>query len=216
VIGIPVPIFFALLLNEARNLLFKRFVQTVTLFPHFLSWVVYGGVMVMFLAPGGVIAEAVNGVGLNGNSLLVDTNLFRWILVVTDVTKTYGFNAILYLAAMTAISPDLYDAAKVDGANRWGQMRYVTMPGIAPVIVVVLILNLGAVLDAGFEQVFVMYNPAVYSVADIIDTYTYRTGLVDGRFSIATALGLLKGVIGLVLIVGTNQVVKRLGYNTIW
>ncbi len=216
VIGIPVPIIFALLLNEVRFTLFKRGLQTVTLFPHFLSWVVYGGIVILFLAPGGIIAEAVELIGINGNTLLVDTRYFRGILVVTDIMKTFGFSAILYLAAMTAISPDLYDAARVDGANRWAQMRYITLPGVTGVMVIVLILNLGNVLDAGFEQVFVMYNPAVYSVADIIDTYTYRIGLVQGQFSMATALGLFKGVIGLVLIVGANQIVKRFGHSTLW
>ena len=216
IIGMPVPIIFALLLNEIRFTLFKRGIQTVTLFPHFLSWVVYGGVMVLFLAPGGIIADVAEIFGINGNTLLVDTRYFRGLLVITDIMKGFGFSAILYIAAMTAISPELYDAARVDGAGRWQQMRYITLPGIVGVIVIVLILNLGQILNAGFEQVFVMYNPAVYSVADIIDTYTYRIGLVQGKFSIATALGLFKGVIGFVLIVSANQIVKRLGQPTLW
>ena len=215
-IGMPVPIIFALLLNEIRFALFKRGVQTVTLFPHFLSWVVYGGIMVLFLAPGGIIADLVGAFGINGNTLLVDTRLFRGILVVTDIMKGFGFSAILYLAAMTSIDTELYSAARVDGANRWQQMRFITLPGITGVIVIVLILNMGQILDAGFEQVFVMYNPAVYSVADIIDTYTYRIGLVEGKFAIATALGLFKGIIGFILIVASNQFVKRLGHSTLW
>ena len=216
VFGMPMPIIFALLLNEIRFVLFKRGVQTITLFPHFLSWVVYGGIMVLFLAPGGIIADFAASFGINGNTLLVDTRLFRAILVITDIMKGFGFSAILYLAAMTSIDVELYDAARVDGANRWQQMRFITLPGIVGVIVIVLILNLGHILDAGFEQVFVMYNPAVYSVADIIDTYTYRIGLVQGRFSVATALGLFKGVIGFVLIVASNQFIKRLGRPTLW
>ncbi|MBZ0301394.1 MAG: ABC transporter permease subunit [Anaerolineae bacterium] len=216
IIGMPVPIIFALLLNEIRFTLFKRGVQTVTLFPHFLSWVVYGGIMVLFLAPGGLVADLVQGFGINGNTLLVDTRYFRGILVVTDIMKGFGFSAILYLAAMTSIDTELYDAARVDGANRLHQIRYITLPGIAGVIVIVLILNLGHILDAGFEQVFVMYNPAVYSVADIIDTYTYRIGLVEGKFSVATALGLFKGIIGFILIVSSNQFIKRSGQATLW
>ena len=152
----------------------------------------------------------------HGNTLLVDTRLFRGILVVTDIMKGFGFSAILYLAAMTSIDTELYSAARVDGANRWQQMRFITLPGITGVIVIVLILNMGQILDAGFEQVFVMYNPAVYSVADIIDTYTYRIGLVEGKFAIATALGLFKGIIGFILIVASNQFVKRLGHSTLW
>lgn len=216
VIGMPIPIIFALLLNEIRFVAFKGAVQTVTLFPHFLSWVVYGGVMVLFLAPGGIISDFAAIFGINGNTLLVDNRLFRWILVITDILKGFGFSAILYLAAMTGIDIALYDAARVDGANRWQQMRFITLPGITGVIVIVLILNMGSIMDAGFEQVFVMYNPAVYSVADIIDTYTYRIGLVEGRFSIATAFGLFKGIIGFVLIVTSNQIIKRLGRPTLW
>ncbi len=215
-IGMPVPIIFALLLNEIRFVAFKRGVQTLTLFPHFLSWVVYGGIMVLFLAPGGIISDLAATFGINGNTLLVDKRFFRGILVITDILKGFGFSAILYLAAMTSIDTELYDAARVDGANRWQQMRFITLPGITGVIVIVLILNMGHILDAGFEQVFVMYNPAVYSVADIIDTYTYRIGLVEGRFSIATAFGLFKGVIGFILIVTSNQIIKRLGRPTLW
>jgi putative aldouronate transport system permease protein len=215
-IGLPFPILFALFLNEIRFTPFKRVVQTVTLFPHFLSWVVFGGIMILFLEPGGIIAEIAKVFNVNGNTLLIDTRYFRAILVITDIIKSFGFNAILYLAAMTAISMDLYDAARVDGANRWQQMRYITLPSVSGVLVIVLILNLGHILDAGFEQIFVMYNPAVYSVADIIDTYTYRIGLVQGQFAIATALGLFKGVIGFVLIVAANRFVKRMGRQTLW
>lgn len=215
-IGLPFPILFALFLNEIRFTPFKRVVQTVTLFPHFLSWVVFGGIMILFLEPGGIVAGIADIFNFNANTLLIDTRYFRAILVITDVIKTFGFNAILYLAAMTAISMDLYDAARVDGANRWQQMRYITLPSVSGVMVIVLILNLGHILDAGFEQVFVMYNPAVYSVADIIDTYTYRIGLVQGQFAMATALGLFKGIIGFVLIVAANQFVKRMGRQTLW
>jgi putative aldouronate transport system permease protein len=215
-IGLPFPILFALFLNEIRFTPFKRVVQTVTLFPHFLSWVVFGGIMILFLEPGGIVAEIAKVFNINGNTLLIDTRYFRGLLVITDVIKSFGFNAILYLAAMTAISTDLYDAARVDGANRWQQMRYITLPSVSGVMVIVLILNLGHILDAGFEQVFVMYNPAVYSVADIIDTYTYRIGLVQGQFAMATALGLFKGIIGFVLIVAANQFVKRMGRQTLW
>ncbi len=216
VAGMPVPVIFALLLNEVRLTIFKRSIQTVTLFPHFLSWVVYGGIMVLFLSPGGIVSEIAKVFGINGNTLLVDTQYFRGILVITDILKGFGFSAILYLAAMTAISPDLYEAARVDGANRWQQMRHITLPSISGVFVIVFILNMGHILDAGFEQIFIMYNPAVYSVADIIDTYTYRVGLVQGKFSIATALGLFKGIIGFILIVGSNQFIKRRGHSTLW
>ena len=216
VLGMPVPIIFALFLNEVRLGVFKRVTQTLTYFPHFLSWVVYGGLMVIFLSPGGALANIMESLGQPDPRLLSNASTFRAVLVVTNIMKEFGWNAIIYLAAITAISPTLYEAATMDGANRWQQMRYITLPGIRGVIVILFILNLGHILDAGFEQVFVMYNPSVYSVAEIIDTYVYQIGLVSGRFSLATAVGLFKGVIGMILILSSNQILKRLNMPTIW
>ena len=216
VLGMPVPIIFALFLNEVRLGVFKRVTQTLTYFPHFLSWVVYGGLMVIFLSPGGALANIMENLGQPDPRLLSNASTFRAVLVVTNIMKEFGWNAIIYLAAITAISPTLYEAATMDGANRWQQMRYITLPGIRGVIVILFILNLGHILDAGFEQVFVMYNPSVYSVAEIIDTYVYQIGLVSGRFSLATAVGLFKGVIGMILILSSNQILKRLNMPTIW
>jgi putative aldouronate transport system permease protein len=216
IFGMPVPIIFALLLNEVRFAFFKRITQTLTYFPHFLSWVVYGGLMVIFLAPGGALANIMENIGQPDPRLLSTASTFRGVLVVTNIMKEFGWNAIIYLAAITAISPTLYEAATMDGANRWQQMRYITLPGIRGLIVILFILNLGHILDAGFEQVFVMYNPSVYSVAEIVDTYVYQIGLVSGRFSLATAVGLFKGVIGMVLILSSNHILKRLDMPTIW
>jgi putative aldouronate transport system permease protein len=216
IFGMPVPIIFALLLNEVRFAFFKRVTQTLTYFPHFLSWVVYGGLMVIFMAPGGALANIMEGLGQPDPRLLSTASTFRGVLVVTSIMKEFGWNAIIYLAAITAISPTLYEAATMDGANRWQQMRYITLPGIRGLIVILFILNLGHILDAGFEQVFVMYNPSVYSVAEIVDTYVYQIGLVSGRFSLATAVGLFKGVIGMALILSSNQILKRLDMPTIW
>lgn len=216
IFGMPVPIIFALLLNEVRAIYFKRITQTLTYFPHFLSWVVYGGLMVIFLAPGGALSNMFAAVGWPDPRLLSNESSFRGLLVVTNILKEFGWSAIIYLAAITAIDPALYEAAMVDGANRWQQMRYITLPAIRGVIVILFILNLGHILDAGFEQVFVMYNPSVYSVSEIIDTYVYKIGLVSGRFSLATAVGLFKGVIGMILILASNQILKRLDMPTIW
>jgi putative aldouronate transport system permease protein len=217
VFGMPIPIIFALLLNEVRHLFYKRIVQTVTYFPHFLSWVIYGGIMLMLLSPSGVVPQILEALtNERWNRLLADTRYFRTIIIATGILKEFGWSAILYLAAMTAIDPTLYDAARVDGANRWQQIRHITIPGIMGVITIVLILNVGHILDAGFGQIFVMENPSVYSVVDIIDTYIYRIGLVDGEFSRATALGLFKGVFGFILIVSSNQIIKRMGRPTIW
>jgi putative aldouronate transport system permease protein len=216
VFGMPIPIIFALLLNEIRWLAFRRVSQTLASFPHFLSWVVYGGLMVIFLAPGGAFANTLAALDLQDPRLLSTPETFRSVLVVTEILKEFGWSAIIYLAAITAIDPTLYEAAMVDGANRWQQMRHITLPAIRGVIVILFILHLGRILDAGFEQVFVMYNPSVYSVAEIIDTYVYRIGLVSGRFSLGTAVGVFKGVIGLFLILSSNQVLKRLRMPTIW
>lgn len=216
ILGMPVPIIFALLLNEVRSAYFKRITQTLTYFPHFLSWVVYGGLMVIFLAPGGALSNMFASVGWPDPKLLSNESTFRGLLVVTNILKEFGWSAIIYLAAITAINPALYEASMVDGANRWQQMRYITLPAIRGVIVIIFILNLGHILDAGFEQVFVMYNPSVYSVSEIIDTYVYKVGLVSGRFSLATAVGLFKGVIGMILILSSNYILKRLDMPTIW
>lgn len=216
IFGLPLPIIFALLLNEVRLMSFRRVSQTLASFPHFLSWVVYGGLMVIFLAPGGAFANTLAGLNLADPRLLSTPTTFRSVLVVTEILKSFGWSAIIYLAAITAIDPTLYEAAMVDGANRWRQMWHITLPAIRGVIVILFILQLGRILDAGFEQVFVMYNPSVYSVAEIIDTYVYRVGLVSGRFSLGTAVGVFKGVIGLFLILSSNQVLKRLRMPTIW
>lgn len=216
IFGLPLPIIFALLLNEIRLIAFRRMAQTLTSFPHFLSWVVYGGLMVIFLAPGGALPNTLMAFGLEDPRLLSTPATFRGVLVVTEILKNFGWSAIIYLAAITAIDPTLYEAAMVDGANRWRQMWHITLPAIRGVIVILFILQLGRILDAGFEQVFVMYNPSVYSVAEIIDTYVYRIGLVSGRFSLGTAVGVFKGIIGLLLILTSNQVLKRLKMTTIW
>ena len=212
----PVPIIFALLLNEVRKAMFKRFVQTITYFPHFLSWVVFGGLMVTFLTPSGVINDVLVLLGYEPINFLASTTYFRTILVVTEALKTFGWGAIIYLAALTGIDTSLYDAAMVDGASRWKQMSNITLPGIMPTIALMFIIQLGHVLDAGFEQVYVMSNPSVFSVADIIDTYVYRMGLGKGNFSMATAVGMFKGVVGFVLIITANSLIRRLGQRGLW
>ncbi|MHB8644198.1 MAG: ABC transporter permease [Thermomicrobiales bacterium] len=212
----PIPVIFALMVNEVRFSAFKRTVQTVTTFPHFLSWVIFGGIMLTFLGPRGVIPGLATHLGVNASTLLSDPRHFRSVLVVTHILKEFGWNAIIYLAALATIDVSLYEAARVDGANRWQQMRHITLPGIRAVMVLLFILDLGNALDTGFEQVFVMYNPSVYSVADIIDTYVYRTGLVNGAYSLATAIGVFKGICSFALIYVANHIVKRTGEPTLW
>ncbi|NHN28873.1 ABC transporter permease [Paenibacillus agricola] len=216
IFGFPVPIIFALLLNEVRSVLFKRSVQTITYFPHFLSWVVFGGIVVTFLTPSGIINGVLKAFGMSSINFLVDQQFFRPMLVVTGIMKDFGWGAIIYLAALAGVKPELYASARVDGADRFQQMLHVTLPGILPTISLMLIINLSHMLDAGFEQVFVLMNPTVYEVGDIIDTYVYRMGLEKGQFSIATAVGLFKGVIGFVLIVSANTLLRKLDQRSIW
>ncbi|MCZ8511651.1 ABC transporter permease subunit [Paenibacillus filicis] len=215
VFGFPVPIVFALLLNEVKHYFFKRSVQTVTYFPHFLSWVIYGGIVIDFFGPTGSITTLLKGWGIQLN-VMNDPALFRPMLVATGTLKEFGWGAIIYLAAIAGIDPHLYDAAKVDGARKLRQIWHITLPGIRPTIVLLLILQMGHILDAGFEQVFMLYNGAVLGVADIIDTYVYRVGLLDAKYEIATAVGLFKGAVGAVLIVTANYFIRKLGEKSIW
>jgi putative aldouronate transport system permease protein len=214
--GFPVPIIFALLLNEIKHVLFKRTVQTITYFPHFFSWVVYGGLFVAFLSPLGVINGFLVDFGLKPIEFLTDSSYFRPMIIISSVLKEFGWGAIIYLAALTSIDPHLYEAATVDGAGRWRRMVHVSLPGLASTAIVLFILQLGYLMDAGFEQIFVMSNPSVYGVADIIDTYVYRIGLQQANFSEATAIGLFKGVVGFIFIISANYIIKKNGQNAIW
>ncbi|WP_240414140.1 ABC transporter permease [Paenibacillus periandrae] len=212
IVGFPAPILLALLLNELRLVRFKRAVQTVTYLPHFISWVVIGGIAVDLLSPNsGIVNKALEVLGLQPVFFLSDERLFRWILVYSDVWKEAGWGAIIYLAALIGINEELFQAATVDGAGRLRQIWHVSLPGIRSTIIVLLLLRLGHVLDAGFEQVLVMYNPVVYDVADIIDTYVFRVGLGTMQFGLTTAAGLFKSVIGCVLLLLANYLARKMG-----
>lgn len=203
VFNLIIPIIFALLLNEIRKTLFKRSIQTLVYLPHFLSWVILGGILLdMLSTDGGIINNMLNTLfGIDPIFFLGDGNWFRFTVVISDVWKDFGYGAIIFLAALAGISPDLYEAATIDGANRFKQVLYITLPSLIPIIVVVATLALGNTLNAGFDQIFNLYNPLVYDKGDIIDTYVYRMGLLGGQYSFATAVGLFKSVIGFVLIV---------------
>jgi putative aldouronate transport system permease protein len=199
--GLLAPIITALLLNELRLRIIKSSVQTIIYLPHFLSWVILGGIMIEILSPSrGIVGNALELVGLEPVYFLGDNSWFPWVLIGSHVWKEFGFGTIIYLAALTGIDPTLYEAAMVDGASRWRQMWNVTLPGIRPIIVLVTTLSLGSILDAGFEQVLVLYSPQVYESGDIIDTMVYRMGLIDAQYSIATAIGLFKSVVAFILI----------------
>lgn len=196
-----VPITIALLLNEINNSYVKRWVQTLVYLPHFLSWVILSGILVNLLSPStGVINHLLGFIGIDPIFFLGDNNWFRYILVISDIWKEFGFSTIVYLAALTSINPSLYEAAIVDGANRWKQTINITLPGMMSIIVLMATLSLGNVLNAGFEQVFNLYNPSVYETGDIIDTLIYRVGFVNSDYSVSTALGLFKSLVSFTLI----------------
>ena len=198
------PFVFALLLNEVRRMWMKRGVQTFVYLPHFLSWVVLGGIFTEMLSPqGGIVNQMLGWFGIDPVFFLGSNSWFRVVVVITDMWKNFGFSAIIFLAALSGIDPGLYEAAVVDGANRWKQTLYVTIPSLVPIAIVVVTLSVGHVLEAGFDQIFNLYNPMVYQSGDIIDTYVYRTGLVNGQFSFATAVGLFKSCVNLILVVGS-------------
>ncbi|MBO7745939.1 sugar ABC transporter permease [Paenibacillus sp. MWE-103] len=195
-----VPLVFALLLNELRLAVLKKWVQTIVYLPHFLSWVILGGIVLDLFAFDGPINELMKFFGLHAHNFFANATLFPFLAVGSDVWKEFGFNMIIYLAALTGINPALYEAAGMDGASRMRRLWHVTLPGIRTTAALLAVLGLGNVLNAGFDQIFNLYNPLVYSSGDIIDTWVYRTGLMDMQYELATAVGLLKSVVGFVLI----------------
>jgi putative aldouronate transport system permease protein len=216
-IGLPIAIILALAIHESQFLLFRSLVQTVTYLPHFLSWVIMLGLLLALLSPSsGMINEVIKAMGGEPIPFLTSTVWFRQVVILSDIWKETGWSTILYLAALLGINPDLYEAAAVDGASRWRRIWHISLPGIIPVIVLVTLLRLGNILDAGFSQIFVLYSVPVYSVGDIIDTWVYRSGVLDFQFSLATAVGLFKGVIGLILILVANQVAKRVAQQSLF
>ncbi|MCD9024102.1 ABC transporter permease [Cohnella silvisoli] len=201
VAGLIAPITMALLLNEIAQKAFKRTVQTIIYLPHFLSWVILSGVLIDILSPNfGIVNDLLGSLGMPHVYFLGDEKWFPFVLVGTDVWKEFGFSTIVFLAALTGINPALYEAAVIDGASRWKQTLYITLPGIVPIMVLMATLSLGNVLNAGFDQVFNLYNPSVYSTGDILDTYVYRMGLQNFQFGVATAVGLFKSAVSFVLI----------------
>ncbi len=199
--GLVAPITVALMLNEVRLSLFKRYVQTIIYMPHFFSWVILGGIVVDILSPSeGIVNQIIKALGIQPISFLSDNKWFPFVMVITNEWKEVGFSTIIYLAALTSIDPTQYEAAVIDGAGRWKQTWHVTLPGIRPTIILLACLSLGNVLNGGFDQVFNLYSPVVYESGDILDTLVYRIGLVDNNYSVATAVGLVKSVVSLVLI----------------
>ncbi|ANS77016.1 protein lplB [Paenibacillus yonginensis] len=210
VAGLVVPITIALLLNELRSELIKRGVQTLIYLPHFLSWVILGGIFIDILSPTtGIVNQLLGLFGIEPIFFLGSNAWFPYTLVVTDVWKEFGFSTIVYLAALTSIDPSLYEAATMDGASRWKQTWHVTLPGMLPIIILLATLSLGNVLNAGFDQVFNMYSPTVYESGDILDTLIYRIGLENAQYGVATAIGLFKSVVSLIFIVTSYSLASK-------
>ncbi|WP_238177845.1 ABC transporter permease [Paenibacillus contaminans] len=217
IFGFPAPILLAILLNEAKNILFQRVVQTISYLPHFISMVIVAGLLTTFLTTdGGILNTLLQQMGLKQIFFLGDANYFRSVLVISGIWKEVGWGTIIYLAAIAGIDSHLYEAAKLDGAGRLRQIWHVTLPGIAFIITLLLLLSIGGLLDAGFEQIFLLYSPSVYKVADIIDTYVYRKGLVDLQYSYAAAVNLFKSLIAVVLLLGANYLAKKYKQEGIW
>ena len=205
------PVVFAVLLNEITNQKFKKLVQTTSYLPYFISWIVLSGIVSSVLSMDGIVNTIYSFFGGTPKSFLTDESIFRGILIISDVWKTVGWNAIVYLAAITGIDPTLYEAARVDGASRFRRIVSITIPSIMPVICIMLILNSASILNAGFDQVFNMYNTNVMDVADIIDTYVYRKGIEDLQYSYSTAIGLFKSIVCMVLMLVSNTAVRKMG-----
>lgn len=217
VIGFPIPIILALLMNEMRNIRFKKVAQTLLYLPYFISWVILAGIIMNFLDPSnGLITGIIKAVSGQDIQVLTSKSAFVPMLIISDLYKGMGWGTIIYFAALSGVDPQLYEAASIDGAKRFKQLLHITLPAIMPTVIIMLILNMNNILNAGFDQVFMLYSAPVYDVADIIDTYVYRIGIQKTDYSFTTAAGLFKSVIALILIVSVNFLAKKTGNEGIW
>ncbi len=213
----PLPIVLSLMLNEVRSAAYKKLLQSVVYLPHFLSWVIIVGISFLFLSQGeGILNKILVELGFSKIDFLTNKNYFWAILTIQSIWKEAGWGTVIFLAAIAGIDPQLYEASTMDGAGKLRQMWHITLPGIRSVVVVLLILRIGHMMDVGFEQVFLMMNGAVSDVADVFDTYVYRLGVKQGQFSFSTAVGLFKSVIGLLLVIGANQLAKKFGEDGVY
>ncbi|HOE84800.1 MAG TPA: ABC transporter permease subunit [Sphaerochaeta sp.] len=217
IFSLPLAIILSIAIYESNHRSLSKVVQTLAYLPHFLSWVIMYGILLALLAPGdGIVNDMIKAFGGKGIDFLTNTKAFPWIVILSDAWKEMGWSAIIFIAALMGIDPSLFEAALVEGANSWQRVRYITLPSIRPVIVIVVLLRLGTILDAGFNQIFMLYSTPVLSVGDIIDTWVYRQGLLEFQFGLATAVGLFKGVIGMALILTSNRLVKRFGGSSLF
>ncbi len=214
VFSFPMPIILAIMINEVGNRSFKRVVQTISYLPHFISWVIIAGIVTAVLSPStGLVNVIIRALGGRPIYFMTNSTWFRPVLVISNIWKEIGWSSVIYLAALSGVDPQLYEAAMIDGSTRMQRVRYITLPSILSVVAIILILSMANILNAGFDQVFNMYNPSVYGVSDIIDTYVYRVGLGQMQFSFTTAMGLFKSLVGLVMVVIVNAATAGLGQS---
>lgn len=217
ILAFPIPIIFALILNEFKDGLFKRSVQTFTYFPHFISVVVVVGMMVSFLSPStGIVNNVLESIGTGPINFMGDPDWFRTLFIGSNIWQEFGWGSIIYLAALSGINPQLYEAARIDGANRWHQLLYITLPSIAPTIIILLILDMGQLMNVGFEKILLMYSPSTYETADVISTYVYRKGILGSQYSFGAAVGLFNSVINLILLVSANFISRKVTNSSLW
>jgi putative aldouronate transport system permease protein len=217
IFSFPAPIIMAILINEINSTIFKRAVQTITYMPHFLSWVIVSGLLIVLLSPvSGPIKYMADVFGVKPVNFLSDARYFRSLLVASEIWKGVGWGTIIYLAAITGLDQEIYEAATIDGATRIQRIFHITLPQLMPIISIMLILAVGRILDENFEQIFNMYNPSVYEVADVFETYVYRTGIANSQYSYSAAVGLFKSVVSLLIVSLSNKVAHMLGGEGLW
>ena len=216
IFGFPIPIIFALLLNEIRGKVFKRTIQTVSYMPYFISLVVLCGILVDFCATNGIFGEFQRLLGLEPVNLLGNAKYFRTVYVTSDIWQRMGWDSIIFLSALSAINPELFEAARIDGAGRLKQVIHVTIPGILPTIAILLVLRIGGMMSVGFEKVILLYNGLTYETADVISSFVYRRGIIEGDFSYATSVGLFNSVVNLFLVISANKISNKLTDTGLW
>ncbi len=216
VFGFSAPIIFAVLLNEVRNIHFKKTIQTITYLPHFITTVIIASLILVFTNSDGFITQIVNGITGHTGSLIGDKNYFRGIYVISEVWQGFGWGSIVYLAAISGINPELYEAARIDGANKFRQIWNVTLPGIMPTIVIMFIMAVGGLMSIGWEKAFLLQSPVTYETSDIISTFVYRKGFEEMNYSYSTAVGLFNSVINLILLAGANKISQKMNDTSLW
>lgn len=216
IFGFPAPIILALMLNEVRSMKFKKAVQTISYLPHFISTVVIGGLILQFTATEGFITNILTLFGYPKQNLMLNPSLFKPIYVISEIWQGIGWGSIIYIASIAGINAELYEAARIDGANRWKQTIHITIPSIMPTIVTMLVMRIGNMMSLGFEKIILIYNSSIYETADVISTYVYRKGLVDQSYSFSTAVGLFNSVINLILLAAANHICKKVTDHGLW